>query len=115
MAPTPLAPLPAATLVAVLLISVALASASNWALSLKTASTAEAHAQAAPLAPTGVSAACVSPTQQKVTVTWSAVAHAATYAIYKSTTLAGSYSSTATGVTRDSGEGSAQRRHHDDD
>jgi cellulose 1,4-beta-cellobiosidase len=99
LAPTPLAPLSAAILVAVLLISGAPASASNWALSIKTASTAEAQTQAAPPVPTGVSAACVSPTQQKVTVTWSAVAHAATYTIYKSATLAGSYSSTATGVT----------------
>ena len=100
MARTPLAPLSAAIIVAALLGMVVPAAASNWTLSLKTGSTAEAQAQTGPAAPIGVSDVCVSSSQQEVTVSWSAVAHAATYTIYKSTTTStGSYSSTATGVT----------------
>jgi hypothetical protein len=100
LAPTPLAPLSAAVLVTAFLLTVTPASASNWKPPLRTGSTGEAQAQVKPSAPSGVSAACVSSSQQKVSVSWSTVAHATGYAIYESTTSASSgYSSVATGQT----------------
>ena len=67
------------------------ASASNWALVLKTGSKAEAKALAGPSAPAGVAAACVSRTQKEIKVTWGAVADASTYTVYDSTSLNGTY------------------------
>ena len=99
MARTPLAPLSALMVVTALLVSQTPASASNWVIALRAASTAEAQAQPAPPAPATVSASCLASNQQKVAVTWSAVSHAATYTVYKATTLAGSYTSTVTGLT----------------
>ncbi|MGA3353012.1 MAG: hypothetical protein ABSD85_07485 [Acidimicrobiales bacterium] len=76
------------------------AAAANWAVPIKTGSSGEAQAQAAPSAPGGVSAACVSPSEREVLVSWNAVANASTYTVYKSTTTStGTCSSTATGVT----------------
>jgi len=82
------------------LASAAIASASTWVPTLASASHGEANAQAQPSAPTGVSAACTSPTLKTIKVTWSAVTHATSYSIYKSTTSATSgYSLAASGVT----------------
>ena len=60
----------------------------------------EAHAQALPSAPTGVTAACAAPTTSKtIKVSWTAVTHATTYSVYDSTTSAtGTYSLIASGV-----------------
>jgi hypothetical protein len=62
--------------------------ASSWAIVLHAGSTGEAQAQPMPSAPATASAACVSSTQQKVTVTWSAVTHATSYTVLYSTTSA---------------------------
>ena len=60
---------------------------------------ASGGAAKATTSPAPASASCLAANQQKVVVTWSAVSHAATYTVYKSATLAGSYTSTATGLT----------------
>jgi len=75
--------------------------ATNWTVTLHTASSGEAHSQTVPTAPTGVTAACAAPTTAKtIKASWSAVTHATTYTVYNSTTSAtGTYSSIATGVT----------------
>ncbi len=96
---------------ALVLVSVALASlvpwtvtaawgAGNWVVHLATGSKGEAHAQALPSAPTGVSAACAAPTTSgTVKVSWSAVTHATNYSVYDSTTSAtGTYTLVASGV-----------------
>lgn len=74
--------------------------ATNWTVTLHTASSAEAHSQTVPSAPTGVTAACNAPTSTKtIKVSWTAVSHATTYTVYESTTSAtGTYASVATGV-----------------
>jgi endoglucanase len=73
--------------------------ATTWVVQLAAGSAAEAHSAGAPAAPTGVAAACVSPTNDKVTVTWSAVTGASTYSVYQSTTAAGGpYSQVASGI-----------------
>jgi hypothetical protein len=96
----PISLLLAALLSTVLLISSGAAFASSWTLTLQAGSAAEAQAQAAPLAPTGVSAACVSSTEREVKVTWGAVAHTSSYTVYDSTTSSSSgYASVATGQT----------------
>jgi hypothetical protein len=100
LAYTPLAPLSAGVLVAALLASALPAAGSNWAISLAAGAKAEAQAQGAPAAPTGISDVCVSPSGRTVTVSWNAVTDASTYSIFKSTTTsAGTYTSAATGVT----------------
>ena len=75
--------------------------ATHWTVTLHTASSAEAHSQTVPTAPTGVTAACNAPTSTKtIKVSWTAVARATTYTVYDSTTSAtGTYTSVATGVT----------------
>ncbi len=75
--------------------------ATSWTVTLQTASSAEAHSQTVPSAPTGVTATCNAPTLAKtIKVSWTAVTHATTYTVYDSTTSAtGTYSSIATGVT----------------
>ncbi len=72
----------------------------NWVVHVAAGSKGEAHAQALPSAPTGVSAACSAPTTSKtVKVSWSAVTHATNYSVYDSTTSAtGTYSLVASGV-----------------
>jgi hypothetical protein len=74
--------------------------ATNWTVTLHTASSAEAYSQTVPSAPTGVTAACNAPTSTKtIKVSWTAVTHATTYTVYDSTTsAAGTYASVATGV-----------------
>lgn len=94
----PLAIVAATVAGAALLISACPAFATSWALLLKSGSAAEAQAHAAPAAPTGVSAACVSPSQRLIKVSWSAVTHATTYTVEDSTTSAtGTYAPIATG------------------
>jgi hypothetical protein len=66
---------------------------------LTPASSAEARAKSAPAAPTGAASACTSPLGTTVVVSWSAVATATSYTIWKSTTSATSgYTVAATGV-----------------
>ena len=73
--------------------------ATSWVVTLAAGSAAEAHSASAPPAPTGVAATCVSPTNDKVKVSWSAVTGAASYAVYQSTTAAtGPYSQVASGI-----------------
>ncbi|MGO8875567.1 MAG: hypothetical protein ACLQNG_07370 [Acidimicrobiales bacterium] len=92
--------LSSAALCTLLLISTTPALASTWLLVLKSGSSAEAHAQPAPSTPTGVSATCVSSSEQKVTVAWTTVTHASSYTIFDSTTSATTgYVSAASGVS----------------
>jgi hypothetical protein len=93
------APPSAAVLITALLLATSPVGASSWSVALRPSSNGEARAQAAPSAPTGVSASCVSSGQKLVSVLWIAVSAASSYTIYKSATLAGSYTSTASGVT----------------
>jgi hypothetical protein len=94
-----LAPPSAAALLVALVLATSPAAASNWLVSLRTGNSGEAQAQSAPSTPTGVAAACVSPSLKQVKVSWTAVARASSYTILKSPTLAGTYTSTAGGVT----------------
>jgi hypothetical protein len=94
-----LAPTTAAVVIATLLVASAPAGASHWSILVKASNNGESLAQAAPLAPTGVSDSCVSSIQKLVTVFWSSVPEASSYTIYKATTVSGSYTSTASGVT----------------
>jgi hypothetical protein len=75
--------------------------AGNWVVHLVAGSKGEAHAQALPVAPTGVSDSCAAPvTSKTIKVTWSAVTHATAYTVYDSTTSAGgTYAQIASGVT----------------
>jgi hypothetical protein len=72
----------------------------TWAIGFGANSAGEATAAAAPPAPTGVTSACTSALATTVKVTWTAVTHASTYEIWKSTTSSTSgFSIAATGVT----------------
>jgi hypothetical protein len=78
----------------------AAANAAGWSASIAAGMHGEGRAGALPGAPTGVTVVCVSATQQKVTVSWTASAHATSYAVYDSTTTAGgTYTLLASGVT----------------
>jgi fibronectin type 3 domain-containing protein len=72
----------------------------NWAVHVATVNKGEAQAQALPAAPTATST-CTSPASAKtVKVSWTAVAHATTYAVYQSnTTASGTYTLQTSGVT----------------
>ena len=78
--------------------------ARNWVVHAAAATSGEAHAQALPSAPTGVSDSCPAPTTSKtIKVTWTAVTHATSYTVYDSTTSAtGTYTQVATGVATNS-------------
>jgi hypothetical protein len=73
----------------------------NWTVTLHISSSGESDSSTIPSAPSGVTAACDAPTSSKtIDVSWTAVAHASTYTVYDSTTsVTGTYSSVATGVT----------------
>lgn len=75
--------------------------ATNWIVHVGTTGKGEAHAQALPGGPGGVTAACNAPTTSKtIKVTWNGVTHAVSYTVFQSTTSASSgYSSVASGVT----------------
>lgn len=89
-----------AVIFSVVLMAATPAGASAWTVGLKTGSAGEAQAQPAPAAPSGASASCYSTSQEKITVSWTAVSHATSYTILDSTTSAtGSYGSEATGQT----------------
>jgi hypothetical protein len=76
------------------------AAATSWSVTLHSSSAGEGHAQALPAAPASPSAACTSSGGKTITVSWSAVTHAATYSVYDSTTSAtGTFSLVASGVT----------------
>lgn len=84
----------------VLLFAAATVAKASWAIGLKSGSNAQASAGAAPATPSGVMSACTSPTKSTVKVSWSTVANATSYTIWKSTTSATSgYSVAASGVT----------------
>jgi hypothetical protein len=83
-----------------LLFDSASAGATPWVVGLTGTRTGEAQAAAAPPAPTGVVAACISSSGATIKVTWTAVTHASSYTIWQSTTSATSgFSVVATGVT----------------
>lgn len=70
----------------------------HWAIGLSAASRAQAKAENAPAAPTGVSAACQGVLlNNNVVVSWSNVTHASAYQVYDSSTSGGTY--TAVGST----------------
>jgi len=72
----------------------------NWALHVATVNSGEAKAQALPAAPAPTSA-CTSPASAKtVKVSWTAITHATTYAVYQSdTTATGTYTLQTSGLT----------------
>ncbi len=73
----------------------------NWVVKLDTVNSGEAHAQALPAAPASPVATCTSPASARtVKVSWTAVTHATTYAVWESTTTAGgTYTQVMSGVT----------------
>jgi hypothetical protein len=78
----------------------AAASAAGWSLSIAGGSKGQGRGGALPGAPTGVAAVCASASLQKVTVSWTAPAHATSYAVYDSTTTStGTYTALVTGIT----------------
>lgn len=84
------------TLVVLSLSVAGVAYASTWTVALHAGSHAEAQAQAAPVAPTGVTATCVAPASKKeVSVTWGAVSHASEFEVLQSLNGAG-YASVTT-------------------
>jgi hypothetical protein len=90
-----------ALLAANLVLTVAApAAASNWSDPVAAGSSTQAQAASLPAAPSGVSPACTSSTASKISVSWSAVAHATSYTVYDSTTSATTgYRLVASGVT----------------
>jgi hypothetical protein len=93
----------AATVVVVLGLAVSLlssgpAEASNWVIPVAAGSAGEATAQGLPGLPSP-SAACQSAGSKVIVVTWGATTHA-NYTVYQSTTtVGGTYSAVATGLT----------------
>jgi hypothetical protein len=81
----------------------AASAATNWTIRLATGSHGKARGDAAPAAPTGVSAVCQGVLlNDKIVVSWSAVTHASAYQVYDATSSNGTYStigSTVTGTT----------------
>lgn len=64
------------------------AQATLWTVPLHSGSTAQARAQAAPAAPSTISATCTSALSSTIDVNWAAVAHATTYSVFQSTAAA---------------------------
>jgi hypothetical protein len=92
--------LAAALLTGCVLAGPRVALATSWTPLVNPGSRGQAQAQALPAAPTGVGAACTSPTGKTIRVTWAAVTRATSYSIYKSTTSATTgYTLAASGVT----------------
>jgi len=60
------------------------AAATKWTITLKTGSKGEAKSSFS--APTGVVGTCVSSSENIITVSWTALAHATSYTVYDSTT-----------------------------
>lgn len=75
--------------------------AGNWTVHVATVNSGQAHAQPLPAAPASPVAACTTPASARtVKVSWTAVTHATTYAVWESTTTAtGTYTQVMTGVT----------------
>jgi hypothetical protein len=71
----------AGTAILLPLISPTLAQAA-WGVSIQPGSQGQAASQAAPVAPTGVTAACVGLLSGQITVSWTSVTHADSYTIY---------------------------------
>jgi hypothetical protein len=74
--------------------------ATKWVTHIASTSSANAHANSLPAAPSGPSAACAAPTTAKtVKVSWGAVTHATSYSVYEATTSAGgTYTLAASGI-----------------
>jgi hypothetical protein len=86
-------------LIQVVTVTAGPAGASTWVTALTAGSHGEATARGLPAAPASPTAACVSSSGKTIKVTWSAVALATTYTVYRSTTSASSgFSVTASGV-----------------
>ncbi len=75
--------------------------ATNWAMHVATVNSGEAHADTLPAAPASPTATCTNPASTRtVKVSWTAVTHATTYAVWESTTTAtGTYTQVMSGVT----------------
>lgn len=90
----------AAITASIWLCGAGVAGATNWLLAISGASHGQAHAQALPTSPSGLTPACGGSTGSTVNLTWTGVSHATSYTIYRSTTSATSgFASTASGVT----------------
>jgi hypothetical protein len=78
----------------------AVALATTWTIALQTGSSGEAHSQAAPAAPKGVTAVCTSGTAKTVKVSWTADPGAKNYTVADATVAStGPYTSIVTGQT----------------
>src|ERR1700722_19356081 len=79
----------------------AASAAGNWVVHLATVNSGEAHAETLPAAPASPTATCTTPASNRtVKVSWTAVTHATTYAVWESTTTAGgTYTQVMSGVT----------------
>ena len=89
-----------AVLAVCMLIGIRPAVASGWIGGLAASSSAQAHAEALPAAPTGVTATCTSTIGNTIQVSWTSVLHATGYTIEESTTSASAgYAVAASGVT----------------
>jgi fibronectin type 3 domain-containing protein len=75
------------------------AQASAWAVALQSGSAAQAQAQPVPDPPSTVTATCTSTVGNTIVVSWSAVAHAASYSIFQSTSVNGTYTLGKTATT----------------
>ena len=88
----------AITLATVAAVAAPAGAVTNWTVQLAASSSAQATAQAVPSPPASVTSTC-SLVALQVTVNWTAVAHAASYTVYQSTSGAtGTYSVVASGV-----------------
>jgi hypothetical protein len=72
----------------------------SWPIAPSTPTSAQSESAGAPGAPANPSAACVSTLSDEIKVSWSAVTRANNYSVYDETTLSGSYSLIASGVTQ---------------
>lgn len=91
--------LTAGTLVGCLSVGAPVAWAAGWPVQLAAASRSLAKAGPLPPPPATVTAACTTPLGLTVTLTWSSVARATSYTVYRSTTSATSgFSVLASGV-----------------
>jgi fibronectin type 3 domain-containing protein len=75
------------------------AQASAWPTSVQSGSHAQAEAQPLPNPPSTVTATCTSTIGNTIIVSWSAVAHAASYSIYESNSANGTYTLGKTAIT----------------
>lgn len=77
----------------------AAASASAWPTALQAGSSAQARAQPVPSPPSTVTATCTSTLGNTIIVSWTAVAHAASYTVWQATSANGTYTFTKNAAT----------------